>query len=200
MIPGLKHSNTRRGKTQLSRLLALCLVRTQRAADRQTEPSSPLRPPAPEWTNTNRSLNMQTEKYVKEPNSAPARGVLCAQGARRETCLKALEHRICLFLLLYRKIHTKLSKYPSWRVSSKKLSVMSYVKVNSWERNRMCIIILDALSLKVTAPNLLELSVSLMLIQENERKKNTHCSWLNYFVVLTRINPQSNQKLFRHQV
>ncbi len=36
----------------------------------------------------------------------------------------------------------------------------------------MCIIILDALSLKVTAPYLLELSVSLMLIQENERKKN----------------------------
>ncbi len=31
---------------------------------------------------------------------------------------------------------------------------------------------MDALSLKVTAPNLLELSVSLMLIQENEKKDN----------------------------
>ncbi len=28
-----------------------------------------------------------------------------------------------------------------------------------------------------------------MLIQENERKKITRCSWLNYFVVLTIINP-----------
>ncbi len=47
----------------------------------------------------------------------------------------------------------------------------------------MCIIILNALSLKVTTLNLLELSVSLMLIKENERKKIVHYSWLNYFVV-----------------
>ncbi len=40
----------------------------------------------------------------------------------------------------------------------------------------MCIIILDVLSVKVIVPNLLQLSVSLMLIQENERKKITHCS------------------------
>ncbi len=62
----------------------------------------------------------------------------------------------------------------------------------------MCIIIMDVLSLKVTAPNLLELSVSLMLIQENEIKIIfTHCSWLNYFVVLmhnlkTYLKLQSN--------
>ncbi len=48
--------------------------------------------------------NMQTEKDVKEPNSAPAHSVLCAQGTCRETCLKSREHRICLFLLLYRQI------------------------------------------------------------------------------------------------
>ncbi len=48
---------------------------------------------------------MQTEKDVKEPNSAPARGVLCAQGTRRRTRLKSLEHRINLFLLLYRQRH-----------------------------------------------------------------------------------------------
>ncbi len=54
-----------------------------------TEPSSPSGPPAPERTNTNRSLNMQTEKGVKEPNSAPARGVLCAQGARRDASQSA---------------------------------------------------------------------------------------------------------------
>ncbi len=41
----------------------------------------------------------------------------------------------------------------------------------------MCIIIMDALSLKVTAPNLLELSVSLMLIQENE-KSLTALDWI----------------------
>ncbi len=43
-------------------------------------------------------LNMQTEKDVKEPNPAPESGVLCTE----------TEHRICLFLLLYRQIHTKL--------------------------------------------------------------------------------------------
>ncbi len=60
-----------------------------RITDSNTEPSSPSRPPAPERTNTNHSLNMQTEKDVKEPNSAPAHGVLYVQGARRETRLKA---------------------------------------------------------------------------------------------------------------
>ncbi len=43
----------------------------------------------------------------------------------------------------------------------------------------MCIIIMDALSLKVTAPNLLEMSVSLMLIQENEKEKSlTALDWI----------------------
>ncbi len=50
----------------------------------------------------------------------------------------------------------------------------------SFVKNWMCIIILDALSLKVTTSNLQELSMSLMLIQENERKKIAHCSWLNH--------------------
>ncbi len=35
---------------------------------------------------------MQTQKYGKEFNSASARGVLCAQGARRESRLKAHQH------------------------------------------------------------------------------------------------------------
>ncbi len=51
---------------------------------------------------------MQTEQDVKEPDSALVHGVLCAQGPRRETRLKAFEHQICLFLLLYRQIQTKL--------------------------------------------------------------------------------------------
>ncbi len=97
----LKHSNTRRGKAQMSPR-APCSVQTQRdSMDSNTKPSSPSPPPAPERTNTNHSLNMQTEQDVKEPNSAPARGVLCTQSARSETRLKALEHRIGLFLLLY---------------------------------------------------------------------------------------------------
>ncbi len=53
---------------------------------------------------------MQTEKGVKEPNSAPVRGVLCAQGTHRETQLKAHQHWFCLFLLLYRHMHTKWCK------------------------------------------------------------------------------------------
>ncbi len=68
----LNYSNTRTGNTH---------------AESKTEPSSSSRPPAPERTNTNHSLNIQTEKDVKEPNSAPPRGVLCTQGACRETCL-----------------------------------------------------------------------------------------------------------------
>ncbi len=47
---------------------------------------------------------MQTEKDAKEPNSALACNVLCTEGARRETCLKSLEHRIWIFLLLFRHI------------------------------------------------------------------------------------------------
>ncbi len=109
----LKHSNN----WVLARHVR-CARRETRLTDSKTEPSSPSRHPASERTNTNRSLNMQTEKDVKEPNLAPACGVLCAQGTRRETRLKALEHRICLFYKI-------MSKYLSWRVSSKKLSVMS---------------------------------------------------------------------------
>ncbi len=60
-------------------------LREPRLTDRKTEPSSPSCPPAPERTNTNRSLNMQTEKDVKEPNSAPTRGIQCTQSACRET-------------------------------------------------------------------------------------------------------------------
>ncbi len=91
----LKHSNKRRGKAQMS-------TRTS-CSDSKTEPSSPSRPPAPERSNTNRSLNMQTEKDVWEPNSAPAR-VFCRHRARRETRLKAHQHQICLFLLLNQHI------------------------------------------------------------------------------------------------
>ncbi len=121
----LKHSNKRRGKAEMS-THELCSVRTQRASHRQQdEPSSPSRPPEPERANTNCDLNMQTEKYMKEPNSAPARGVLWAQVACRETRLKSLEHQTCLFLLLYRHIHNYIKIPVFWRVSLKKLSVMS---------------------------------------------------------------------------
>ncbi len=69
----------------MSRLLAQsvrCTWREPRITDSNAEPGSPSRPPEPERTNTNNSLNMQTEKYVRQSNSEPARGVLCAQDAR----------------------------------------------------------------------------------------------------------------------
>ncbi len=129
-----------------------------RLTNSNTEPSSPSPASAPERTNINRSWNMQTEKSVIVPNSAPARCVLCAQGARREMRLKTL-------------------KRPSWRVSSKKLSVMSYVKVNSGERNRMCIIIME-LSLKVTTHNLLA------AVRNASTKKNES---VNHSLLLTEL-------------
>ncbi len=109
----LKHSNTRRGKAQLS-ARAPCSVLMQRAAShRQQDRTELYFTSSCTWmTNTNHSLNMQTEKDVKEPNSAPTR-------------LKALEHRICLFLLLYRQIHTKLCQIPISESILEKTVVMS---------------------------------------------------------------------------
>ncbi len=63
----LKHSNTRRRKAEPSSLLVRrvwCTRREPRLTDNHTEPSSP-RPPAPERTNTNCCLKMQTEKICK---------------------------------------------------------------------------------------------------------------------------------------
>ncbi len=62
----LKHSNTRCRKAEPS-TCAPCLVHTRREprlTDSKTEPSSPSPPPASERTNTNCSLNMQTEKKM----------------------------------------------------------------------------------------------------------------------------------------
>ncbi len=144
----------------------------------KTEPSSPSRHPASERTNTNRSLNMQTEKDVKEPNSAPVRGVLCAQGVSK--CINTEFAFSCSCTDKY--IHNYV-KIPILESILEK--TVNYVLSESKQlrNNSMCIIILNALSLKVTMLNLLELSVSLMLIQENERKKIIHYSWLNDFVV-----------------
>ncbi len=89
----LKHSNARCRNAELS-TRSSCSCRQPRLTDRNTEPSSPSRPPAPERPNTNRSLNIQTDKDVKEPNSAPARCVLCAQGARRGACFKTHQHAL----------------------------------------------------------------------------------------------------------
>ncbi len=100
----LKHSNTRRGKAQLS-TRAPCSVRTQKAASHRQQDWTELSfASSCTWTNKYKLQFKQTEKDVKESNSAPAHSVLCTQGARRETCLQSLEHRICLFLLLYRHI------------------------------------------------------------------------------------------------
>ncbi len=50
---------------------------------------------------------------------------------------------------------------------------MFEVKVNNWERNRMCIIILDALSFKVTTPNLLA-AVGVLNVNPRKLKKENH--------------------------
>ncbi len=61
-----------------------------RLTDSKTEPISPSRHPASERTNTNHRLNMQTEKYVKESNSAPARGEASQSASTPNSLLLAL--------------------------------------------------------------------------------------------------------------
>ncbi len=71
----LKHSSTRRGKAELSGLLARrvqCTRREPCLTDSKTERSSPSHHPASERTNSNRSLNKQTEKDVKDAHRARA--------------------------------------------------------------------------------------------------------------------------------
>ncbi len=103
----LKHSNTRRGKAELNtRAPCRCARREPRLTDSNTEPSSPS-PPAP-----------GTNKYKSQFKHANRKRCERAQFSTRVRCsvrmrLKALKHRICLFYKI-------MSKYPSWRVSSKK--------------------------------------------------------------------------------
>ncbi len=93
----------------------LCLT------DSKTEPSSPSHPPAPERTSTNRSSNKQTEKVVKEPNSALARALIC--GTHRAHTERHVSNRLNNEFASYcscTDIYKMMSKYPSWRVSLKK--------------------------------------------------------------------------------
>ncbi len=96
----LRHSNTRRGKAQV----CTCAMFGAHAESRVSQTARPNR--ALLHLNKQISLNMQTEKDVSPIQHQ--RGVLCAQGPCGETRLKACEHRICLFLLLYQQVHTKL--------------------------------------------------------------------------------------------
>ncbi len=78
------------------------------------------------------------------------------QCARREPRLKSLEPRIILFLLLYRKIHTKLCQ--NTRLGEYPRKTVGYVLSESNQLRKKSDVrhyILDALSLKVTAPDLL---------------------------------------------
>ncbi len=79
-----------------------------------------------------------------------------------------LRHESLSFTQVFKPCQLQHSTDFQAQVDAKELNF-----VNSWERNWMCIIILDALSPKV-------------LIQENKREKITHCPRLNYFVVLTK--------------
>ncbi len=187
-----------------------CTHRESCLTDRKTEPSSPLRPPIPERTNTNRSLNMQTEKDVKEPTSAPTRSVLCAQGPRRETRLKALEHQIWHFLLLYWQIHTNyvkklilVSRSVSWLTTRGRQTHTHHMDfiLNSISHHAHWLHThLFSITWTLFKPFWPSILGSLLLYLTAITKKITHCSWLNYILVLTIINPQSNQKIFRHQI
>ncbi len=68
---------------------------------------------------------MQTEKDVKEPNSAPARGVLCAQGARRDASQSAWTPNLPLALVPTNTLFQNDVKIPVLESILKKLSVMS---------------------------------------------------------------------------
>ncbi len=107
----LKHSNTdaRKNSTEYSRTVFSAHAESRVSQTATPNRASPSPPPAPERTSTNRSLNMQTEKDVKEPNSASKRGVLCAQGARmRDASQSAWNTEFASSFSLYRQIHTKL--------------------------------------------------------------------------------------------
>ncbi len=118
---------------------------------------------------------MQTEKYVKESNSAPARGEASQSASTPNSLLLAL-------------VPTNTYKIPVLESILEK--TLGYVlRESSWERNRMCIIILEALSLKVTAPNLLELLVFFLM----KIKENQSLLLIDLLCSLTRIKPQSNQ-------
>ncbi len=67
-----------------------------------------------------------------------------------------------------------IQNYVKTRLAECPRKTVGYVLSESkqFERNRMCIFIVDALSLKVTAPDLSAIG-TLMLIQENERKSLT---------------------------
>ncbi len=68
---------------------------------------------------------MQTEKDVKEPNSASARGVLCAQGARRDASQSAWTPNLPLALVPTNTLFQNDVKIPVLESILKKLSVMS---------------------------------------------------------------------------
>ncbi len=114
ILKSLKHSNKRRGKAQLI-TRAPCSVHTQRATSHGQQERTELSfASSCAWTNkyTSQFKHANRKKDAKESTSAHVCGVLCAQG------FKQLEYRIYLFYKI-------MSKYPSWRVSSKKLSFLS---------------------------------------------------------------------------
>ncbi len=138
-----------------------------RLTDSKTEPSSPSRPPAPEQTNTNGSLNMQTKKDVKEPNSA--------HRARAETCVsKCFDTEFtsscsCRHIQNYVKILVleSILKKNCW------LCLNWEYEVINWDKNWMCIIIVDGFSLKVSAPNYLA-TVGVLNVNPRKWKKENH--------------------------
>ncbi len=164
----LKHSNKRCRKAELS-TCAPCLVHTQRAASHGQKHRALLRVI---WTN---KYNSQF-KHANRKRCERAKFSTRAPWAERRVSKRINAEFVssCSCTNKYIQSYVKILVLESILKNTVCYVLYSFVK------NWMCIIILDALSLKVTTSNLQELSMSLMLIQENERKKIAHCSWLNH--------------------
>ncbi len=141
------------------------------------------------------------------------RAVFCAHRAHAESdlvfkCLKALEHQIWHFLLLYWQIHTKLCQKTHLGVTVGLLvhhqrspnTYMDFILNSISHHAHWLHTHLFSITWTLFKPFWPSILGSLLLYLTAITKKITHCSWLNYILVFTIINPQSNQKIFRHQI
>ncbi len=110
----LKHSNKTRKST-----LVPCSVQTHRAASHRQQGRSELSfTSSCSWTNKYKSQFKHANRKRCERAQFSTSALCSVHTGRTQTCLKSLEHQICLFLLLYRQIHTtlcqntRLGEYP----------------------------------------------------------------------------------------
>ncbi len=162
------------------------------------------------WTNKYKSqFKHANRKRCERAHSAPTRSVLCAQGPCRETPQSTWTPNLTLLALVLTNTYKIMSKthlgvtvglLVHHQRSPKHTHHMDFI-LNSishhahWLHTHLFSITWTLF--KPFWPSILGL---LLLYLTAITKKITHCSWLNYILVLTIINPQSNQKIFRHQI